>query len=258
MSFASKLVIIISFVSTTCKLVLHQDQFNQSYTHNNDIIEKFSIRLVGSEISGIGNVQIRKNHDEWKWVCDDGWNKKSADIVCSMMGYSGSLTPTNSTYFDVSENDAITDFGLDDIYCNGTEKNILLCYHKGWNSHDCNMNEIAGVYCNVNNEKLTNLPSNEYLQNIFDDNFTQKQNIYFDEVKLQIKAIKLNKNSENIGIVEVELNNGKTGIICGDEWTMNEANLVCRYLNMGMAGKILRGITYIENCFIGNALIILL
>lgn len=67
---------------------------------------------------------------------------------------------------------------MDNVICNGTESSLSNCLFDGWNNHDCDRNEAAGVICRVNlnqipirekpdnsNKKVTKKPSN---QNLFE------------------------------------------------------------------------------------------
>lgn len=39
---------------------------------------------------------------------------------------------------------------MDNVICNGTESSLLNCLFDGWQIHDCDRNEAAGVICRVN------------------------------------------------------------------------------------------------------------
>ena len=51
------------------------------------------VRLVGGKHEFEGRVEV-KYDDEWRAVCDHGWNLKAAHVVCRMLGYPGALRYT--------------------------------------------------------------------------------------------------------------------------------------------------------------------
>lgn len=36
---------------------------------------------------------------------------------------------------------------LDNVYCEGRERQLINCRHEGWGVHDCQVEEAAGVVC---------------------------------------------------------------------------------------------------------------
>lgn len=44
------------------------------------------IRLTGGKHRHEGRVEVQHN-GEWKAVCDHGWGKKAAKVVCRMLGF---------------------------------------------------------------------------------------------------------------------------------------------------------------------------
>ena len=73
---------------------------------------------------------------------DDGWDTMNAKVICRMLGFdpTNSVATTHSTFGEV-----LDDFIMDNVKCEGTEANILLCTHK--RKDDCNPGEGAGVKC---------------------------------------------------------------------------------------------------------------
>ena len=57
-----------------------------------------TVRLRGGDAVGAGNVLVY--HDgRWGGVCDDGWGRNSADVVCRMLGYPRAVAQTMASYF---------------------------------------------------------------------------------------------------------------------------------------------------------------
>ncbi|KAJ8040920.1 Deleted in malignant brain tumors 1 protein [Holothuria leucospilota] len=105
-----------------------------------------------------------------------------------------------------SASEAVTDgrFGpgvgailLDDVNCSGNESHIASCLHRGIGSHNCLHSEDAGAVCQLN-------------------------------MRLVGGSV------EHEGRVEVYYQ-GAWGTICDDGWDINEATVICSYLNYGGA-----------------------
>ena len=116
------------------------------------------IRLVGGDNSS-GRVEICLDGG-WGTVCDDGWGRNDARVVCRQLGL-----PTFSEYEIVSimtmhyiliiaDSSAVSyaSFGpgvepilLYEVYCHGNELKLLSCYN--YYGMSCSHFEVAGVNC---------------------------------------------------------------------------------------------------------------
>ena len=69
-----------------------------------------TVRLKGGRAEGTGNVLVY--HDgSWGGVCDDGWGRNSADVVCRMLGYPRALAQTMASYFGDVKSKYIVTYG---------------------------------------------------------------------------------------------------------------------------------------------------
>ena len=55
------------------------------------VVDGFTgIRLRGGKHRFEGRVEVQRD-GEWRGVCDHGWNKHAANVVCRMLGFPGAL-----------------------------------------------------------------------------------------------------------------------------------------------------------------------
>lgn len=79
----------------------------------------------------------------WGTVCNDVFNGLEASIVCRQLGMSGGRVLTSSEYS--------TAYGgpiwLDNVKCQGNERNLLECRHLPVGEGDCAHYEDIGISC---------------------------------------------------------------------------------------------------------------
>ena len=84
------------------------------------------------------------HNNEWGTVCDDSWDINDVRVVCRELGYSNAGgTAYSSAHFGQGSGS----IWLDNVHCAGVESSIEVCSHNGWDSHNCNHGEDAGVSC---------------------------------------------------------------------------------------------------------------
>ena len=109
------------------------------------------MRLAGKRfLSNYGRVEVNYN-GTWGTVCDDGWDKRDADVVCRMLGYSHALEERSSATFGFGSGWIL----LTNVDCNGNEQSLLNCSHNGWGiTAGCGHQEDAGVICTTGRSTL--------------------------------------------------------------------------------------------------------
>ncbi|XP_072045228.1 neurotrypsin-like isoform X2 [Amphiura filiformis] len=159
------------------------------------------IRLVGGSGSFEGRVEVYYN-GIWGTVCDDKWDKKDADVVCRMLGFTAAYEA--SRYAAYGSGSSSAQIWLDNVACVGNEDSLLSCSHNGWGNHNCDHREDAGVSCLTDNWVIPDV------------------------------TVRLVGGTAFAGRVEV-WRNGVWGTICDDYWGMEEAEVVCRQLGYSAA-----------------------
>lgn len=219
--FVSLLLISITFVSTS-----HPDSLSERQKLVRKHLKRLkkeegAIKLVGGNGEHEGNVEIFHN-GKWGNICDDEWDKYEAEVVCNQLNFHLGGKATHSGIYGKARRK----YWMDNLYCTGKEKELAECRFDGWGNSDCEDSEAAGVVCNVEKEEeksevkvKTKPPKNHYKS----------------KEKMEVRLIGGRVKSE--GRVEVKFGNGNFGDICGDGWSLLEANVICKELNLGYANE---------------------
>nr|XP_058957417.1 deleted in malignant brain tumors 1 protein-like [Pocillopora verrucosa] len=102
------------------------------------------VRLViGRQITKLqGRVEVFHN-GIWGTVCNDDWDIKDANVVCSQLGFVKAVeTPSFYVYGTGSGK-----IWLDNVNCVGNESSLAECDHNQWGTHDCSHSHDANVVC---------------------------------------------------------------------------------------------------------------
>ncbi|XP_055959267.1 scavenger receptor cysteine-rich domain superfamily protein [Patella vulgata] len=124
--------------------------FNCGFYANKLILSlEQTIRLVGDRGPTDGRLEVL--HDGiWKNVCDDGFHKRSGQVVCRQLGF---LDPDHLEEVEiyVTRNNSWIENGnsywLDNTNCEGYEDILEDCTHLAWGENNCKSNEVVGVRC---------------------------------------------------------------------------------------------------------------
>src|SRR6218665_318792 len=136
---------------------------------------------------------------------------------------------------------------MNDLFCTGNETALNECRFDGWKNVDCSRDEGAGVVCRtsildpgftlrINNQTLSNKPTK---MKVFFDNSPRffllimlefLQRAFGDDISVRL----LGDIVDHRGRIEIRAN-GEWQLLCGDGWSMNEAQVVCKQLGLGAA-----------------------
>ena len=96
-----------------------------------------------NEKEGVGRVEVQ-HEGEWGTVCDEGWDKKDAQVVCQENGFIKAIHETRRAKYGQGSGKV----WLKNVNCKGSEMSLTTCPHGEWGQvGECNHGRDAGVKC---------------------------------------------------------------------------------------------------------------
>ncbi|XP_073169448.1 antigen WC1.1-like [Lepidochelys kempii] len=177
-------------------------QANQTCSHTNDAgvicSRKTGFRLVNGSTACSGRVEIQVL-GAWGTLCDSRWDLPDANVLCRQLDCGFAVSAPGGGYFGKGTGSVWTDT----FHCKGTETHLSHCSGTALGASQCSHDNDAGVICSGHSESLR----------------------------------LLNGESRCDGRVEISLR-GVWGRVLDDQWDMNDASVVCRELQCGVAEKV--------------------
>ncbi|XP_077169359.1 scavenger receptor cysteine-rich domain-containing protein DMBT1-like [Paroedura picta] len=138
---------------------------------------------------------------QWGTVCDNGWDINDARVVCLEMGCGNVIAAPGGAKFGQGSGPS----WMDGVNCTGSENSLRKCPANPLAEHSCDHSKDAGVEC------------------------------------AEPPGIRLAEGPNHCS-GRVEILEGQTwGTVCDDDWDLEDAKVVCRFLGCGMAVSAPRG-----------------
>ncbi|KAJ7374478.1 Neurotrypsin [Desmophyllum pertusum] len=169
--------------------------------------KEFQVRLSRGFAPYAGQVLVY-HQGVWGAVCDDGWDKNDAMVVCRELGYPGVALVTKGSFGSAET------INIEMVDCYGNETRLSQCSYKTSEEQSACRTSWAGKQAGVICEAANNT----------------------DDKDIPKVRLSTNPNWEGSGLVEVFMQ-GRWGRVCDDLWDSRDAEVVCRQLGFSGAEK---------------------
>uniref|UniRef100_A0AAY5ET83 SRCR domain-containing protein n=1 Tax=Electrophorus electricus TaxID=8005 RepID=A0AAY5ET83_ELEEL len=177
-------------------------------------------RLVNGWDSCSGRVELQYLSD-WGSVCGDSWDMRAASVLCGQLKCGSAVAVLGVDWFGEG-----SDHIRADVFdCHGNETHLSECPISSWSRAACSHKQDVGVICSSH---LGNCSS----ANLLNLSCSSGEQLSITCSGISIRLV--GSGGDCAGRLEVFLN-GSWGTVCDDSWDIEDAQVVCRQLQCGVA-----------------------